>query len=124
MFALTRTQLNELLVYIRDELNICDVVPEIDIVLKDQLAVYSQPHKEQELYMLDVTKQIEDLMRTNLDGSPSDVEFSMQMPTLSYMESNSFFLSLMTSVNGILVVNVMLLSFLVIYSLMLSDVDE
>lgn len=110
--------------YIRDELDICDVVPEIDIVLKDQLAVYSQPHKEQELYMLDVTKQIEDLMRTNLDGSPSDVEFSMQMPTLSYMESNSFFLSLMTSVNGILVVNVMLLSFLVIYSLMLSDVDE
>lgn len=74
--------------------------------------------------MLGLRKQIEHILSTNLDGSPSGAKFFMEMPTLTYMESNSFFLSLMTSVNGILVVNVLLLSFLVIYSLMLSDVDE
>ena len=30
-----RPQLNQLLVQIRDDLNLCEVVPEIDIVLKD-----------------------------------------------------------------------------------------
>lgn len=36
-----RKQLNEFLVGIRDKLNACDFVPEIDVVLKDQYTLYS-----------------------------------------------------------------------------------
>ena len=40
IFVLARQQLNHLLVSMRDEMNLCDSVPEIDIVLKDQMGIY------------------------------------------------------------------------------------
>ena len=40
IFVLARPRLNRLLVSMRDEINICDIVPEIDIVLKDQMGIY------------------------------------------------------------------------------------
>ena len=40
IFVLVRQQLNQLLVSMRDEMNLCDFVPEIDIVLKDQMGIY------------------------------------------------------------------------------------
>ena len=40
LFVLLRPRLNQLLVYMRDELKICDFVPEIDIVFKNQMELY------------------------------------------------------------------------------------
>ena len=46
------------------------------------------------------------------------------MPTLSYIEFNDFFKQMMRSINAILIIDILMLSIVVIYSLMLSDVDE
>ena len=48
----------------------------------------------------------------------------MEMPTLKYIEINVIGKSIMKSLNGNLVLNVVMLSTIVIYSLMLSDVNE
>ena len=40
LFVIARKRLNQILVYARDELNVCEYVPEVDIVVKDQVAVY------------------------------------------------------------------------------------
>ena len=48
----------------------------------------------------------------------------MQMPVLSYIEQNVQLKQMTRSVNAILVIDILLLSLVVIYSLMLSDVNE
>ena len=48
----------------------------------------------------------------------------MQLPTLRYIETNVIFKQMMKSVNANLVINMVMLSVIVIYSLMLSDVNE
>ena len=48
----------------------------------------------------------------------------MQMPTLSYIENNDLFSQMMKSVNTNMVINLVMLATIVIYSLMLSDVNE
>ena len=35
LFVMARSRLNQMLVFLRDELRVCEYVPEIDIVLKD-----------------------------------------------------------------------------------------
>lgn len=37
LFIVARPRLNEILVYTRDSLNVCNVVPEVDIVMKNQM---------------------------------------------------------------------------------------
>ena len=46
------------------------------------------------------------------------------MPTLMYIETNVIFKQMMASVNANLIINMVMLSVIVIYSLMLSDVNE
>ena len=36
LFLMVRKRLNEALIYFRDDLNMCEYVPEVDIVIKNQ----------------------------------------------------------------------------------------
>ena len=47
----------------------------------------------------------------------------MNLPTLKYLKNNEPFSEMMRSTNASLIINIVLLSIIVIYSLMLSDVD-
>ena len=46
LFVVARKNLNSMLVFIRDSLNVCEYVPEIDIVVKNQMDIYSQPFEQ------------------------------------------------------------------------------
>ena len=71
-----------------------------------------------------IQAQLLDSLGTNLDGSENPSNFQMELPTLWYIESNVMAKQLMKSVNANLVINMVMLSSIVIYSLMLSDVNE
>ena len=40
LFVLARSRLNQILVSVRDDLRVCEYVPELDIVIKNQMQVY------------------------------------------------------------------------------------
>ena len=71
-----------------------------------------------------ISSKLQDILSKNLDGSLNASIFNMEMPTLMSVEQNDFFSQLMRSVNANLVINIFLLSIIVVYSLMLSDVNE
>lgn len=71
-----------------------------------------------------ISSKLQDILSKNLDGSLNASIFNMEMPTLMSVEQNDFFSQLMRSVNANLVINIVLLSIIVVYSLMLSDVNE
>ena len=47
-----------MLVYIRDDLNTCEHVPEIDIVIKDQVPTYMQPYDDAKADLLGIQGHI------------------------------------------------------------------
>ena len=124
LFVLARQRLNELLVYVRDDLNVCEFVPEVDIVVKDQMSVYSKGFVAANAELRELQDSLRSALRTNIDGSGNPSEFSMTLPTLAYIEGAALSEQMMQSVNGTYVVNMVLLSTIVIYSLMLADVQE
>lgn len=87
LFLLVRQRLNEALVFIRDDLNLCDYVPEIDIVFKNQMSLYSKPFEEANLVLRGLEGDLQEALSKNLDGSMQETQFRMIMPTLMNLES-------------------------------------
>lgn len=91
LFVLARNRLNQMLVYIRDDLEVCNQVPEIDIVLKDQMAFYTKPYGETNDAMTEIKKELKIALETNLDGTPNETIFVSNTPLLTYMKKNTIF---------------------------------
>ena len=124
LFVLARKRLNELLVGIRDDMSACEYVPEIDIILKNQMEIYMKPFDESSAELTMIQNQLDIILSKNLDGSPNETIFNKDLPTLVYVEQNDYFKQMMRAVNANLIINIVLLSIIVVYSLMLSDVNE
>ena len=107
-----------MLVYARDDLNVCNIVPEVDVVVKDQVGVYSLPYKEAETFLKDLKFKLYRAL-----GVQNINQFTMNLPTLKYLKQNQPISEMMKSTNANLIINMVLLSIIVIYSLMLSDVN-
>lgn len=118
LFVIARKRLNQMLVYARDDLNVCNYVPEVDIVVKDQVSVYSLPYEEAETLLKELQFKL-----YNVLGVHNTNQFTMNLPTLNYLKQNEPFSEMMKSTNANLIINMVLLSIIVIYSLMLSDVN-
>ena len=68
LFVVARQRLNQLLVVVRDKLNLCEFVPEVDIVLKDQLDIYSQSHEKAEAYLHSIESDLRLILKTDAKG--------------------------------------------------------
>lgn len=124
LFLLARQRLNEMLVYMRDDLDMCDYVPEIDIVFKDQYAIYSQPFEDANAELRDLEGSLQLALKTGLDGRRHETQFTMMMPTLKNLQGQTAMTQMMRAVNALLLIQMLLLSGTVLYSIMLSDVNE
>ena len=74
--------------------------------------------------MLKIKNNVISALYQNLDGTPNDSAFTMITPAMEVMKSYSLMSEMIASVNSNYVVNMVFLSSIVIYSLMLSDVNE
>ena len=59
-----------------------------------------------------------------MDGTVNPSQYSMLKPTLQFLSNYTMFSQMMVGVNVNYVINMFLLSVIVIYSLMLNDVNE
>ncbi len=71
-----------------------------------------------------ISGAIQSELSKDLAGNLSKTQYSMMMPTLGQMYRNDFMTQMMGAVNILLLVDMIMISVLVIYSLMLSDVQE
>ena len=70
LYIIMRPRFNQVLVNLRDNLNVCDAVPEVDIKFKDQVELYilsESPGEKVE----GIKGRLLSVMSENLDGSPS-----------------------------------------------------
>ena len=109
--------------WIEKERIVCEVVPEIDIMLKDQFATYNQNSPDAITAEL---KKVEDSIRKALKSheSPIDTEFTLVSPVRQYIEANRAFAEIIAGFSFMQIFAMALLSMVVIYSLMVNDVDE
>lgn len=77
LFVLARSRLNQILVFLRDTLQVCEFVPEVDIVLKDQMQLYMKPFEQTRRELREIQGHLKTLLSTNLDGSVNSSRFSM-----------------------------------------------
>ena len=59
-----------------------------------------------------------------MDNSESKARFNFYTPAADYMEQNDMFKSIINSVNFFIIMIMFILSTIVVYSLMISDVNE
>ena len=102
----------------------CCHVPEVDVVLKDQMDLYMLTSEEILMKTDKIKSDLAHTLKSNLDGSPNKNGYKMLMPTAAYMETNSMFKAMISSVNVVQILVMFLLSIIVVYSLMISDVNE
>jgi len=86
--------------------------------------IYSQPYEQANAEMRDIESQIKKALSKDLDGNHVETQFRVMMPTLENMQKNEYMSQMMQAVNALLLIDMVMLSTLVIYSLMLSDVNE
>lgn len=86
--------------------------------------IYSQPYEQANAEMRDIEAQIKKALSKDLDGNHVETQFRVMMPTLENMKKNEYMSQMMQAVNALLLIDMVMLSTLVIYSLMLSDVNE
>lgn len=70
LYIIMRPRFNEVLVDLRDNLNVCDAVPEVDIKFKDQVELYILSENAGEK-VEGIKGRLLSVMSENLDGSPS-----------------------------------------------------
>ena len=102
----------------------CDSVPEIDVIFKDQLGVYLQSNEVVNSKTSSLQGQVNLALRHNTDGTICSTNFDAMMPTALYIEQNEVFKSLYDGLNVVVILLLFLLATLVVYSLMISDVNE
>ena len=71
-----------------------------------------------------IESQINIALRRNIDGSITQSTFNAIMPTVMYLQTNSVFKEMFIGFNVLVIVFLFLLASIVIYSLMISDVNE
>lgn len=71
-----------------------------------------------------IAGSIQSALSKDLAGNLSKTQYTMMMPTLGQMNRNDYMAQMMGAVNILLLIDMVMISVLVIYSLMLSDVQE
>ena len=93
LYMSLRPRLNQILVYIRDELSVCDYAPEINALLKEQPAYYLGEDKSLASIPELADKLLESFKR-NPDGSINDKEVRVSAPIYTDMKNRELFFSL------------------------------
>ena len=93
LYSALRPRLNQILVYIRDELSVCDYAPEINVLLKDQSAYYIREDDS-----LPTIPQMGDhlmnAMKKNTDGTLNKKGIKLRAPVYSDIHKREFIFSL------------------------------
>ena len=68
--------------------------------------------------------RIQKALKKNVDDSESEARFNSKAPTADYIAEFGSLKSLLNSMNFMIILSMICLSFIIIYSLMISDVNE
>ena len=123
LYSALRPRLNQILVYIRDRLSVCDYAPEINAILVDQPSYYTDLDGSLPTIPELANNLIENL-KTNEDGSLNAKGVEISAPVYTSITDRSNINAIQSSINFILIIMLALLSTVVVYTLMLADVEE
>lgn len=124
MYVVIEPRLNKFLAELSQNEIFCKNVPEIDVIFKDQLDIYLSPADNIKSKTSSLESQVSLALRKNTDGSFSYDSFKTLMPTAMYLNGNAMFMEMFGGVNAIVILYLFMLAAIVIYSLMISDVNE
>ena len=127
LYAALRPRLNQILIYIRDRLSVCDYAPEVNVLLKNSTDYYLADHYTTHSAPATIPEMADKLLNSfkkNIDGSTNTNEINLQAPIYTDMHSREMIQELQSSINLVLIIMLFLLSSVVVYTLMLADVEE
>ena len=93
LFAALRPRLNQILIYIRDRLSVCDYAPEASVILNDQAEYYVQGQASTPSIPTMANKLL-DAFKTNLDGTLNQNEVILKAPVYTELTSNTMMMSI------------------------------
>ena len=124
LYAALVPRLNQILVYLRDRFSVCDYAPEINVLLTNSTDFYLAKDEDLQGKTQRKAAELLEALSTNLDGSKSEKEVKLTAPIFASMSSRDMIKQVHSSNSLVLIVLLFMLSSVVVYTLMIADVEE